>query len=640
MEQEKVKKPFGRSLSDFGDRSQAEQRLLDACRAGRAAVLGSKVPELATISNRVRADFLRFLVLGGDEHAPVHELGVYLQGAFVEGQLNLNGCHIKVNVNLPNCYFISALSMENAKLDGMLSLEGSHLVHGLNAGMLRCASDVMFTRGFRTLSTVSLLGAKIDGSLCFRGGLFEVLQGDAISADNVNVIGNIFLDEGFKATAMVNLLGAHIGGNLDCSGGQFKVEEGVALIADGAIVKGNINLCVYEDPFEAVGEVRLMGVVIDGDLNCCGGSFKSNNHALSADRIQVKGSIFFKDGFAADGVVRLLNAQIDGDLDCTGGLFVVNDGVALRLDAAVVRGSWILTKLSKPACTTASHADVAVLVDDLDAWALGSRFDGFRYGTFGGHAPTNGKDRIAWLDKQPELHLTSEDFRPQPWRQLQRVLREMGHAEDAKQVGIAYEKHQRKIGRVGLSSKGENCIIAWWRRVTTQTVHDVFGVLAGYGYRPMRLVTYMLGVWLGCAILYGVFAQQPFNAIAPSDPLVFQNTSYAQCRSNELHTVQAAKVAGQGNWPSCSLMSGEYSTFSSFAYSLDLLLPVVDLGQETAWGAYIPAANEGESRIPILNLPWGYAVRWITWFEILFGWISSLILVATISGFSRRNDES
>lgn len=168
----------------------------------------------------------------------------------------------------------------------------------------------------------------------------------------------------------------------------------------------------------------------------------------------------------------------------------------------------------------------------------------------------------------------------------------------------------------------------------------MFGLLAGYGYRPMRLMNWMLGVWLGCACLYWLLAQQPYNAITPSDPLVFQNTSYTECRSNELHTVRAAQVEGQGNWPSCSLTPGEYSTLSPLAYSLDLLLPVVDLGQETAWGAYIPAADEGEVRMPIFNLPWGYAARWIAWFEILFGWISSLILVATISGFSRRNDES
>jgi hypothetical protein len=36
------------------------------------------------MENRVRADFLRFLMLGGDKDAPIHEKGVQLQGAWME----------------------------------------------------------------------------------------------------------------------------------------------------------------------------------------------------------------------------------------------------------------------------------------------------------------------------------------------------------------------------------------------------------------------------------------------------------------------------------------------------------------------------------------------------------------------------
>ena len=784
MEQEKPKKPFGRSLSDFGVLKSGEWRLLDACEKGRLAKLGDKVPESPTEENCVRAEFLRFLLLGGDEQAPVHECGVQLQGAYVEDELDLSGCSITFDVSLINCYFPQNFYALSACMRGGLNLDGSYLVEGLGADRLECSSSVHLRNGFKATNTVRLLGALIRGNLSCHGGVFEVIEGAALSVDGAKVAGSVllgrgfkangsvrlsgiqinglldcgggrfevnggdalaiyqanigssvYLNDGFKAIGAVQLVGARIGGSLSCSGAQIEVAVGEAWSADGAHVKGDVDL---SNGFNAKGEVRLLGVVVGGCLNCGGGHFVANgNSAFSADRADIRGDAFFNRGFKSVGQVRLLGVQIGGNLSCNGGVFeligsvpllasgadikgsvqlnqsfkasgevkldgikiggslacdagqfevlsgtalsvvrsringsvffnknfevngivslqgaqingnlfcdgaqfYVKDTDALCLETAIVRGVWHIYNLLQPLRINAAHADIGVLVDDVTAWAEGSNLDGLRYGAFGGFALTSGEARVAWLRGD----LSVVEFRPQPWRQLQRVLREMGHAEDAKLVGIAFEKHLRKIGRVGLSAEGTNCIFSWWRRVTTRSVHGVFGLLAGYGYRPMRLVTWMLGVWLGCAGLYWLLAQQPYNALAPSDPLVFQNTSYVQCRSNELHTVhtvQAAQVAGQGNWPSCSLMPGEYSTFSPLAYSLDLLLPVVDLGQETAWGAYIPAADEGEARMPILNLPWGYLVRFLGWFEILFGWISSLILVATISGFSRRNDES
>jgi hypothetical protein len=63
----------GRALEDFLPLLPAEQLLLRACRLGDVAKLGDAVPEAADDSCRVRAEFLRFLLLGGDARAPVHE---------------------------------------------------------------------------------------------------------------------------------------------------------------------------------------------------------------------------------------------------------------------------------------------------------------------------------------------------------------------------------------------------------------------------------------------------------------------------------------------------------------------------------------------------------------------------------------
>lgn len=682
-----IKKIYGRKLLDFETLTSGEQRLLDACAKGEAANLGSEAPESATDKNRVRAAFVRFLLLGGGDQAPVHERGVYLRGAFIEGTLDLHGCSVVVNVSLTHCYLDKQLYAADAWLDGLLNLQGSHLALGISADRLRCSAGIFLRNGFKSMGAISLRGAQIDGSLSCRGGQFVVLEGDAFSADRMAVKGSVFMCDGFKATGSVRLLGAQIGGSLSCQGGLFEVQKGNALSADGVEIKGDLSL---GSGFKATGKVRLLGAKIGGDLDCGGGQFEvkdgsalscdriavvggvflgkgfkamgrvslpgaqiggsltcgggqfevKEGDALSASRMAIKGGVFLNKNFKARGEVNLLGAQISGSLDCTEGQFDVNKGSALCIQSAVVRGAWFLQKLPQPALINAAHADITVIADDMDAWAQGSVLDGLRYGSFGGQASTNGASRLKWLAKQSEKHLGNTDggvdFRPQPWRQLQRVLREMGHIEDAKEIGIAFQDRLRAIGRMGQWPNDICDVPRCFKGMVTRSTHFVFGKLAGYGYRTVDLVLWMFSIWLVCGAAYWWLALPPQSAIAPSDPLVFQDRRYKQCQPDQLD--EAGKP---GNWYLCPELRSEYSTFSPFAFSLDLLLPVVDLGQEKAWGAFIPTPKESpwEEWFSRAGWHWGHAVRFLTWFQTLFGWLCSLLLVAIVSGYSRRNDE-
>jgi hypothetical protein len=565
---------------------------------GWIADFGDSVPEEKTNENSVRAEFLRFFLLGGDEQAPVYERGVLLQGAYIEGKLDLGACRISGFLIFTKCFFSKGISAQDARIAGVFSLAGSHLMEGFQADRLECAASLFLRKGFKGNGQITLSGAQIGGDLDFIGGSLESDETCTLNLERVNVKGNIFLSDNFSAKGLVRLVAVKIGGSISCNGGRFEVEAGDALSADGA---------------------------------------------------DISGDFYLSGGFKAMGEVRLLGAKIGGDLVCEGGHFLGKEEDALCLQSTVVQGRWFLRDLPSPVRANASHAEVSVLVDDLTAWADGSSLDGFRYHSLGGQASTSGKDRIAWLLKQPEKHRSTEEFRPQPWRQLQRVLREMGHSEDAKQVGIAFEDHLRKIDRMGKLPNDPSDLVCGFKGIVTRTAHYMFGKLAGYGYRPVDLVMWMLGVWLACGGIYRL-AQSPFNVMAPSDPLVFQDARYSECRPTQEKqpdsaekeqgkAEQSEKVRTIGNWPLCSDMPGEYSTFSPWAYSLDLLLPVVDLGQEKSWGAYIPSPNEGAADESILNWRWGYFVRFVTWFETLFGWVSSLLLVAIISGFSRRNDE-
>ena len=90
-----------------------------------------------------------------------------------------------------------------------------------------------------------------------------------------------------------------------------------------------------------------------------------------------------------------------------------------------------------------------------------------------------------------------------------------------------------------------------------------------------------------------------------------------------------SKYNSSNNWVLNENLDGEYTTFNPFMYSLDVILPIVDLQVEKDWGQYV-SLNNGT-----LN----DFTRWLMWFEILFGWIYSLILVAILSGLAKNEKD-
>jgi hypothetical protein len=626
-----TKRANGRNLTDFGNLSYAENILLTQSAQGKVAKIGDTVPaDDSDPDKKVRAGFLRFLLLGGDEQVPVHEQGVQLFGAWIQGQLNLENCLVPHRMTISRCKFDQPIIATDAHIAGLLVLSGSHLRQGLRADRLRCDNGIFLTDGFRSLAEVRMCGAKIGGNLACSGGLFEPKAGDALSADGVVVDGDIFLNDQFKATGEVRLLGAQIGGDLACSSGRFEPKVGDALSADRAVVKGGVFL---NKQFKATGTVRLSGVQIGGNLTCSGGQFEPKEGlALDASRTVVKGSVYLKNQFKATGTVQFIGAQIGGDLSCAGGQFSERNDDALHLQTTIIQDGLILRNLAAPVRIVATSAQIGVLVDEPTAWAKGSILNGLVYGSLTGTAPTDAAHRIAWLNQQSQIDLGEDEakqgFRPQPWKQLQKVLREMGHDADARMVGVAFEDQLRKADRIGQitdASKIKN-IIPVVRRQCLRGLHWLFGALAGYGYRPMRLFMSMVAVWLFCAFVYWWLALPPHSALGPTDPLIFQNEDYAACTAS-----------CKGNWFLCGPLPAEYTTFSPLAYSLDILLPLVDLGQEKSWGPLVPTP-ERHFCVELFSFSPAHWVRLLNWFQILYGWVASLLFVAIVSGMSRRSE--
>jgi len=137
-------------------------------------------------------------------------------------------------------------------------------------------------------------------------------------------------------------------------------------------------------------------------------------------------------------------------------------------------------------------------------------------------------------DRRSWLRLDSDRFRPGAYGQLARTYREAGRDDDARTVLLAGERHRRE----GLRWPGR-----WWGRLQDITV--------GYGYRPLRAAA-----WLAALLAIGTAV---FGAERP----------------------RAADAAGGPE-------------FAAPVYTLDLIVPVVDFGQQsafhprgaTAWLAY------------------------------------------------------
>jgi hypothetical protein len=403
-----------------------------------------------------------------------------------------------------------------------------------------------------------------------------------LMAEGCSFASDLLLNAGSRVDNELRLSRANISGDLDCSrldlrGGDDPTRSRRALVADAVQVGGNVRLV---DGFQAIGDVRFRSARVEGDF-CARGNFSANlprhghrGTALLLDRIVVKGSVRFDGGFfGAAGCVAMRQARIAGDLDATGASFdrlgdaALGDDSSLLLDRARIDGALILRELQTPLVGASFVGTrVGTLVDDETSWGQRLALDGFAYSRFGDDAPLDTVFRVDWLERQRPSHLASH-FRVQPWQRLIKVLRRMGHHHHAGSIALRRELRLRRIGRVGSWAPPA---LRW----LPQAGHALLGALAGYGFRPARLLAWMAALWLLCGGFYWV-ASEPVDA-----------------------------------------------AFNPLAYSFDRLLPLVAWGQPSALPP--PAA-------------WSDAVHWLGRFEAVFGWVALLMLVASLAGWMDRD---
>ena len=222
----------------------------------------------------MRADLVTWLCVDEKARQLAHWRGIQVFGADVIRPLDLSFVRIPFQLAFRHCRLKDGINLENAELS-QIDLQGS-LVNGVSADGINVKSSIFLSNGFASIGRMRLRGAQIGGILdCSYGSFTNPPQkdvkgsGTALSADRINVKGSVFL-RGVKASGKVGLLGAQIGGILDCSDGTFAnppqkdlLESGDALSADRINVKDSVFL---NGSFTATGEVRLLGAHVGGKL--------------------------------------------------------------------------------------------------------------------------------------------------------------------------------------------------------------------------------------------------------------------------------------------------------------------------------------------------------------------------------------
>ena len=500
-----------------------ELQLIEACKAGVSCTLGDgRCPDGPSPERTIRADILRYLILGGCTDCLVDGSGVWLVGGYISGEIDMSFETAKGATQLQNCFFDSDIVSVQSRFE-----------------------------------LVDLIGSTLQGW----------------RAQGAEIKGNVFLDN-TTATATVDLTGATIGGQLACEGAQFTAAEGGALNAHSAEIKGGVFL----RNTTATATINLAVATIGGQLDCEGAQLTApEGDALNAQRVRIAEGLYWRDVTVGSGVVFL------------------------------------------------SGAHAADLVDDPERWPGHGQLmlDGFTYDRIA-DAPTDAKTRIAWLKKGCYL---DDDFYPQPFTQLAKVLRTMGHDADGRKVLAERERLLRQDDR---ERRGGDR--AWWYAWPVNSLLLVWDVilrsLAGYGHHPFRTVLWLFVFWLIAVSLShqawerGDFApasavlqnSQEWKALAAMDKADLPNPAKAWAERRNFEGERFGYTPGQ-----------DWETFNRYAYAADLVIPIIDLGQTDAWG---PSTERGD---------WGRRLWRYGFFLQIAGWIVTALGAAAITGIIRRD---
>lgn len=440
----------------------------------------------------VRGAALTLLLLNGAAAEPGHVPALRLDGARIDGSMELDYAEIPYRVTMDGCDFRGRVTLYNARTR-QFSLKRCRLVrfYAANASV----DGNLRLHGSRLDGLVKLDSAHITGVLDLDGTRLTNPDGPALAANRVQVDDHIRMRDGFTAEGEVILRGAHVGGDIDMRDARLSNPGGVALTASRMRVEGD----VFCDRIVTMGEVDLPGSRVDGVVRFWGAKLSNpGGRALHAYHLEVGTSLHLNNGFTAEGGIELAGVKVHGRVTLRDARLIAPDGSALTLSQA--QAEEVDLRMAQPpqGLVDLRHAVLGMVRDAPQSWPDDVRLDGLRYDRFA--TPLPPRDRIRWLQRD------RSGYSPQPFEQLALAYRSLGHEDEARTVSLFKERLRRKA-------------LPWYAR-TWGVIQDI---TVGYGYRPMRAGLWLLGLLTLGSVVFAV--RQPAPTVSGGaevfSPVVF-----------------------------------------------------------------------------------------------------------------------
>jgi len=287
------------SLASFQPLHAAEAKVVAGLSSGDLNRIGDGLrPEWDDPARTVRAELVRFLILGSGGDFRLHEKGLRLNGARVIGTLDLEGCRIPRDIALTDCRFDASPVLRSAVIDNLF-LDGSALP-GLQADRLEARGGLSIC-GAEVTGSIRLRGGRIGGNIEADGATIAAPDGVAIDADGLEAQGGILL-RGADVRGGINLSGARVGGDVNAAGARIERPGDVALNGDGIAARGDMAL----RGATIAGEVSLLGAHFGGDIDCTSATLaQPGGYALRLNRARIDGAFFLRQGASILGTLDL-----------------------------------------------------------------------------------------------------------------------------------------------------------------------------------------------------------------------------------------------------------------------------------------------------------------------------------------------
>lgn len=473
---------------------------------------------------------------------------------------------------------VRATAVAQLLLDGPAAIPGR--VTGMKLAGLRISGRLSLAGGTIT-PYVQLDACRFDEQLLLpecRAGSMRLVGClvPRLEAARLHVSGDLHLPQ-CVVPGGIRLTDAQIGTDLllnQLTVGSDRHSRAVA--ADGLTVGQDVDA----ERMDVTGEFSLRSARIGGRLNLRGCTLRNpaGRDALNASRVSVEHTLYLSTSwtaagstpgaappgagarsaasteFTADGGVRLDDGRIGNAVIINRARFRLRDEQQLSLRR--IQTPELRITLNRPPTGTVSLAGARVgnLTDSPRSWPGPGRLDLTGF-SYDALTP---RSPFPLRERIGWLDAATPEYSPGPYERLAAALRAGGEDAHAREVLLAKQRRRRR----SLPPAGR--VWGWIQDVTV-----------GYGYRPGRAAVWMALLW-ALGALYFALLKAPLPAGSDYRP----------------------------HW-------------NPALYALDLLLPVIDLGQDNAW------RQAGLS-------------QWVASLLTLLGWMLATTAAAGASRLLRR----